>query len=71
MKKPNIDEWARDCKTIGTQVRRYCYANKCMPEDEIKTEWNKTIQTVQAFANKYGMDYGAAEQIAGIVSDSV
>lgn len=71
MKKPNIEEWAQDCKAIGTQIRRYGYANNYMPDDEVKIEWNKTVSAIQDFANKYGMDYSSAEKIAGIVADSV
>jgi hypothetical protein len=71
VKKPDISEWARDCKTIGEQIRRYGYASNQMPDDVVKDEWNKTVKAIQGFANKYGMDYGTAEQIGGIVADSV
>ncbi len=71
VKKPNIEEWANDCKELGRQLKRYGFANAQLPDDVVKDEWNKTVRAIQTFANKYGMDYNSAEQIAGIISDSV
>jgi hypothetical protein len=71
MKKPTIEEWAQDCKALGIQTRRYGFANNQLSDDLIREEYNKTVAAIQAFANKYGMDYNSAESIAGIVSDSV
>lgn len=71
MKRPRIDEWAQDCARLGTQMRRYAHANAQLPDDTIRDEWNKTVSAIQTFANKYSMDYASAEQIAGIISDSV
>lgn len=71
MSKPNINEWAQDCTALGTQMRRYAHANTQLPDDTIRDEWNKTVSAIQTFANKYSMDYASAEQIAGIISDSV
>jgi hypothetical protein len=70
-KRPDITEWARDCKSLGTQIRRYGYVNSCMPENFIKDEWDKTVKAIQDFANKYCMDYAAAEKIGAVVADSV
>lgn len=71
IEKPNITEWAQDCEKIGTQVRRYVHANAHLPDDTIRDEWNKTVAAIQAFANKYSMDYSTAESLAGIICDSV
>ncbi len=70
-KKPDIKEWAKDCKALGTQIRRYGYANSCMPDQLIKDEWNQTVRAIQDFANKYCMDYAVAEKIGTVVADNI
>ena len=71
VKKPDIEEWANDCKELGRQLKRYGFANTQLPDDMVANEYKKTVRVIQDFANKYGMGYDSAEQIAAIISDSV
>ena len=69
--KHSIEDWTRDCTRLATQISRYAYANSHLPDETLRDEWSKTVAAVQAFANKYSMDYNTAESLAGIIGDSV
>lgn len=71
MEKPNIEEWAQDCKEIGIAARRFCYATRGLSEDEAHGQHDKMVEAAQAFANKYGIDLHLAQKIAYTISDSV
>lgn len=71
MNKPSIEEWAKDCKGIGTKARRFCYATRCLSDAEAQHQRAAMTTAVQEFANKYGIDFHSAQEVAYILSDGV
>ena len=71
MKKPSIEEWAQDCSRIASAAGCFANANAHLSQWEADEANKKMKAAVQAFANKYGVDYNTAQTIAETVHASV